>query len=120
MVSGDDVSLGAFFRSRNYYIPGHEEMVKLHTEEEVANTEKIANMCEEYVITGKPVPPKFPLPEGTTAIERLRKRCREGWEKRWPLIKMFIDNSEHTKEEYAKRFEMEISILENAKLADYF
>jgi DNA polymerase-3 subunit alpha len=120
MVSGDDISLGAFFKSRNYYIPGHDEMMKLHTEEEVENADKIADMCEDYTITGKPMPPRFPLPEKVTAIERLRERCREGWQKRWPAIKSVIDSSDHTKEEYAERFEMEISVLENAKLADYF
>ena len=80
----------------------------MHTKEEIDNTEKIASLCEDYIITGKPVPPKFPLPKDTTAIDRLRERCREGWSKRWPAIKSVIDNSERTKEEYAERFEMSL------------
>ena len=120
MVRGEDVSLGAFFRSRNYFIPGYNDLKDIHTNDELSNTVRIAEQCEEYNITHSPIPPKFPLPDGVTSIQRLRERCREGWVVRWPLIKQVIDTTEHTKEEYVERLEMEFGVLDDAKLADYF
>jgi DNA polymerase-3 subunit alpha len=120
MVRGDDISLGSFFKSRQYYIPGYDDIKDIHTPEELSNTVKVANECEIYDITHKPMPPRFPLPEGVTASEKLRERCREGWVKRWPLIKKVIKKTNHTKQEYVDRLEMELSVLEGAELADYF
>lgn len=114
MVRGDDVSLGAFFRSRNYYIPGYDDMKDIHTEEELENTVKIADACETYKITHAPIPPKFLLPEGVSAAEQLRKRCREGWKKRWPLIEEVIRTTDYTKQTYVDRLEMEMNVFENA------
>ena len=67
MVRGDDISLGSFFKSRQYYIPGYDDMKDIHTPEELSNTVKVADECEIYDITHKPMPPRFPLPEGITA-----------------------------------------------------
>lgn len=120
LVRGEDVSLGTFFKSRKYYIPSYEDMVKIHTEDELENTTIIANACEVYDITHKPMPPKFPLPEGISAIAKLRERCREGWVNRWPLIEAVINKGEHTEAEYAERLEKELKVLEEADLADYF
>lgn len=121
-VNNEDVALGAFFRSDRYHIPSYETMKELHTEDELKNTLLIAEMCEDYSITGPPMLPKFPIPEGKTASEYLRELCREGWTKRWPAIKSVIDDPSfnYTKEDYVARLEKEMAVLEKAGLADYF
>ena len=62
LQAGDDVGLSGFFRSNNFHIPSTEEMEKLHTEEELENTIRIAEMCKDYDILGKPNLPQFPCP----------------------------------------------------------
>ncbi|MEI4850556.1 hypothetical protein Q8G46_28265, partial [Klebsiella pneumoniae] len=50
LKSGEDVPLGTFFISDNYHIPTYEEMLLLHSEEELNNTILISDMCEDYDI----------------------------------------------------------------------
>ena len=51
-----------FFASNNYHIPSYEDMKKFHTDEELENTIRIADMCEQYNILGVPNPPEFKSP----------------------------------------------------------
>jgi DNA polymerase-3 subunit alpha len=120
LVRGDDISLGAFFKSRNYYIPGYEDVKDIHTTEEIENTIRIANMCEEYSITHTPIPPKFPLSKDITASERLLELCQIGWDKRWPLIQKVIKSTDHTEKEYKDRLAYELKVLRENGLDDYF
>lgn len=50
--------------------------------EAVANTMKIAEMCNVELTLGKFLFPKFPLPEGTTTYDRLRELCYAGIKRR--------------------------------------
>ena len=122
MVRNEDVALGAFFRSNNYCIPSYERMKELHTEDELKNTLLIAEMCDNYKITGPPMLPKFPIPEGKTATEHLRELCEEGWKRRENAIQSVIDDPqfEYTWEDYHARFEKEMAVLDKAGLSDYF
>lgn len=116
ILRDEEIGLGGFFRSNNYHIPSFEDMLALHTDEELNNTIKIAEQCESYDITCKPKLPRYDVPDGKTSIEYLRELCREGWVK----LKDRLDFAHHTKEEYGERAKKELTVLEEANLADYF
>lgn len=135
MVCGEDVSLGGFFSSNNYHIPDYDDMVAVgHTEEELENTIKVADMCEAYKLTARPTLPVYQEthPMGTekqrrmTSAELLRDRCREGWKWRLPRIQKIINQTDHTIEEYIDRVKEELAVLESvifdngSCLSDYF
>jgi len=116
----EEVGLKSFFKSTNYYIPSLEEMQEIHTEEEINNTITIADMCEEYDITNKPMLPKFPVPNKMSSEQYLYHLCQEGWLNREAKVNDAIGNSSHTKEEYGERVQKELKILTEAGLSDYF
>ena len=128
MENDKDFALSIFFKSSSYHIPSLEEMQELHTEEEINNSALIADMCEEYDITGKPRLPKFPCPENITSEEYLTKLCRKGWEDRKEQIDSAIKKSgantdeqiQNREKEYGERFEKELDVLTEANLNDYF
>ena len=43
------------FVSNNYHIPTYEDMIEFHTEEELANTNLILDMCDNYNIMKSPI-----------------------------------------------------------------
>lgn len=79
--AGEDVSLGAFFRSSNYHIPSAEEMAGLHAghPDELAHSLEIASRCESYDVGGRPLLPSFDCPGGLTPDEYLAELCKRGW-----------------------------------------
>ena len=113
IANNQDVPLGCFFNSDNFHILSQEEMSDMHTEEEIANTQLIADMCEEYDITSRPKLPPFdckPNPD-----EFLRQLCRDGWKDK---IANFI--TKEKQEEYVDRIKYELGILQGAGLSSYF
>lgn len=121
MVNQEDIGMGNFFRYSHYYIHSYDEMVALgHTEAELEQTVKIAEMCEEYKITKSPDMPKFPVPNGLSSDEYLKQLCREGWVR----LKNKIYDAAHAKgvsiDVYAERFKEEFTTLTEVGLADYF
>lgn len=113
MASGEDVPLGGFFTSDNFEIPTLETMKKFHTEEELANTMKIADMCEDYSILGKPRLPHFPCPDGMSESDYLKSLCRKGWVNK--LKERDIDQ-----DEYVNRLKNEFGVVDEANLNGYF
>ncbi len=121
LVSGDDVGMGAFFRSRNYYIPSGKEMLECgHTEEELENTVRVAELCETYKLTNPPNLPKFSCPDGLTSEQYMVRLLREGWEYRFPQIQRVIKEGRYTEDDYKARLNEECKILTDVGLADYF
>tara|TARA_R100000995_G_C3473208_1_gene119450 strand:+ start:100 stop:1308 length:1209 start_codon:yes stop_codon:yes gene_type:complete len=116
----EDVGLATFFKSTNYHIPSLEEMQEIHTDEEIENTMVIANMCEEYDITSKPMLPKFPVPKKMSSEQYLYHLCQEGWLRRKDKIEDVIRHTDYKKEEYGERVKKELDILTEAGLSDYF
>lgn len=107
--------MSAFFQSDNYHIPSLEEMQELHKDfpEELENTVKIADMCEEYEILSRPHLPPFKCPDGMDENGMVRKLCREGWMKK-------LHNKDIDTEVYIDRINHELEVIEEAGLAGYF
>jgi len=117
----EQLPLSGFFESGQYYIPSVEEMVEVgHTVDELKNTLKIAEQCEDYELTGKPMLPKYDCPGGITSMDYVRQLCQEGWKDKLPSLQKVIASSSHTLEEYGERYEKEYKVLEEAGLGDYF
>ncbi len=79
--------------------------------EAVANTMKVADLCEEYEIElGVAYFPEFPLPEGVTSDQKLREAAYEGFAFRdLPQEKTYVD-----------RLEYELGVIKQKGYAGYF
>jgi len=108
--------LDTFFNSDNYHIPDLSEMQSHNTEEELANTNLICDMCEDYSILQPPQPPEFKCPDGQSPEEYLRKLCRDGWKNKMG------DIPKHTElfNEYGSRVNKELDIFTSIGLSSYF
>ena len=113
LLSNDDVPMGCFFKSDQYHIPSFEEMNGWHNEEELENTNFVANLCEDYEIKSKPLLPEFSCPEGFEPDSFLRQLCRDGWRNK---IKDRVDDENV----YVDRIKNELDVLQTAKLSSYF
>jgi DNA polymerase-3 subunit alpha len=115
-ISNDeDVPMGCFFTSDNYHILSQEEMAALHTEEEIANTQYVASLIEEYDILSKPKLPPFDCPKGFDDAEYLRELCRKGWKEK---IANIIPKDDQ--QQYVDRIKYELDVLQGANLSSYF
>ena len=115
MLNGDKVPMECFFKSDNFHILSNEEILNLHTEEEVENTHLIDSMCEEYDILGKPMLPEFNTKNSKSPAEYLRQLCRDGWREK---IENNVPQEEHNK--YVDRIKHELDVLQGADLSSYF
>jgi DNA polymerase-3 subunit alpha len=115
-ISNDeDVPLGCFFTSDNYHIPSQEEMSALHTEDEINNTNLVADLVEDYDILSKPKLPPFKCPDGYNPDEYLRQLCRNGWKE-----KIANHIPENEQQIYVDRIKYELDVLQGAGLSSYF
>lgn len=115
-ISNDeDVPMGCFFTSDNYHILSQEEIQALHTEDEIKNTNFVANLVEEYDILSKPLLPPFDCPDNMDDAEYLRELCRRGWKAK---IANNIPKEHH--QEYVDRIKYELDVLQGAGLSSYF
>lgn len=135
-AAGEDVTLGAFFRSKRYHIPTVEELEPLHTPEEMMASVQIAEMCEKYDILGKPSLPDFPCPDGLTPDQYLARLCEEGWKQKldprlrsdgriWgergnSFSSTGSDSVSYSVQEYRDRLDRELKVLFEAGLSGYF
>ncbi len=112
----EDIGLGGFFKSNEYYIPFPERMVELHREDEIKTSLEIAESCEDYNLASKPIIPAFSCPNDFTSDAYLTELCREGWKDKITPKKF---DKENTKV-YAERVKGELEVLAGAGLSDYF
>lgn len=111
--NSEDVGMGGFFRSSNYYILSPQEMKKWHTEKELKTSLEIADMCENYEINAPSECPKYPfIPEGSNSTDYLHKLCMEGYDK---IYRGRVDDSI-----YLPRLQRELDLYRETKLEDYF
>ena len=115
---GNNVGMQCFFESDNFHIPSFEEMQGWHTQEEIENTNKIADMCDNYSILSSPNPPQFPCPNSMTDEDYLRKLCRDGWKKKMSHIS--IENDPEQFQIYGERVNHELEVFTSCGLSSYF
>lgn len=115
ILNNQPVALSTFFTSDKYYILSPEEMDKLHDSEELENTTKIDNMCENYDILKSPQLPDFECPDNQTPIDYIRELCRNGWRSK---IQNKVPKEKH--EIYVERIKQELGVLAEANLSSYF
>lgn len=106
------------FRADCFYMPSAEEIRQWHIqafeevdEESLANSLRIADMCESYDIRNAPIMPIYPCPDGMSADDYLMKLCRRGWRSK---IEGPVDG------EYTDRVRKELGVIRGAGLASYF
>jgi DNA polymerase-3 subunit alpha len=115
-ISNDEeVPLSCFFTSDNFHLLSQEEMNTLHTEEEIDNTNFVADLCEEYNVLSKPRLPPFACPTGYNPDEYLRQLCRDGWRD-----KIANNINKEDQEKYVNRTKYELEVLQGAGLSSYF
>lgn len=115
ILNNEDVPMGCFFKSDNYYILSPEEIAVLHTEEEIENTQYVDSLIESYDILSKPTLPKFDCPPGFEPDEYLRELCRNGWRE-----KIANKIPKDQQDIYVNRIKEELDILQGAGLSSYF
>lgn len=115
LSNDEDAPMSCFFLSDSYHIPSFEEMMDIHTTEELENTHLVDSLCENYDILKNPQLPPFPCPENTGVDEYLRHLCREGWSTK---IANKINKSDE--QIYLDRIKYELGVLQGAGLSGYF
>lgn len=103
-LKADDFSMTSPEQMKNFFkeIP-----------EAIENTIKIAERCNVELPLGEIHLPDFPKPEGKTANEFLRELIKQKINKRF-------SEEEQKNEEFKKRLEYEIEVIEKTGFADYF
>jgi DNA polymerase-3 subunit alpha len=118
LKNNENTGLSTFFKSNNYHIPSLDEMESLHSHEEILNSKRISDDCEDYDILGHPMLPEFSCPEGMTEEDYLRDLCRDGWRNR--LKKEGKVNTEEKTKQYVDRIKEELDVINQANLSGYF
>ena len=100
------------FNSDDYYLKSAEEMAELFPEypEAMENTVRIAERCNVDFSFGNHYLPKFPLPEGTTEEEYLRRLCEEKLTSRYNPVTAKVQ----------ERLDYELSIIHRMGFDSYF
>ncbi len=99
--------------SEEFYIKSPEEINKLYNDipEVIENTQKVANLIEEYDITFERIQPKYKkLKKGQDAQKVLRKKTYVGARKRYKKITKEIE----------KRIDYELDLIHKKGYDDYF
>ena len=105
------------------YIKGEEEMLNLFRDhididtirEAINNTTEIANKVEIFELFGEYRMPKYPLLENKKAIDFLKEVSEDGLKKR-----LFKNSFQEISDEYKKRLNTELKIIEDMGFPDYF
>ena len=100
--------------SEQQYLRSPDEMVELFNDipESLINSVEIAKRCNAELTFGKTFLPIFPVPEKTTPEVYFAKAAREGLNQRL--------QTDLAPEQYTKRLEYEIDVINNMGFASYF
>jgi DNA polymerase III subunit alpha len=110
-------------RSREYvdqqYLKSSEEMSQLFADLPIAleNTWHLAQRCNLELTLGKYALPAFPVPEGETEAEFLRRKAAEGLDQRLKKHGLAPDT---TREEYDQRLDRELDVINTMGFPGYF
>jgi len=97
----------------DFSLKSPEDMTEIFKDipEAIANTQKIADVCNLVLQIGKTKLPTFPLPLGKTADEYVKELCLAGFSKRPELAKY---------PEAYERLEYELGVIKQTGFASYF
>ena len=100
------------YEPRNFYLRSTEEMEKLFSRypDALANTEKIAELCNLEFTFGKYHLPEFAVPGGESAQSYIRRLCQAGFEEKY--------RGAHP--EYRRQLDYELDMIEKMGFTDYF
>ncbi len=100
------------YEGGQYYVKSEEEMKTLfpYALEAIENTQRIADRCHVEIEFGVTKLPDFPVPEGFTTYEYLRKLCYDGLKERYADLT----------EELTERLEYELGVIKNMGYVEYF
>jgi DNA polymerase III subunit alpha len=98
--------------SQEYYFKNKDQMVELFSDHVGAleNTVKIAECCHLTIPFHQQLLPKYPLPEGVSALEKLTYLCEKGLSER----------VESVSDEYIERLDYELEVIGRMGFSDYF
>ncbi|HET7753394.1 MAG TPA: DNA polymerase III subunit alpha [Anaeromyxobacteraceae bacterium] len=85
--------------------------------EAIANTVRIADMCNVELTLGKNYLPAFQVPEGVGEDDHLAKLAREGLDRRFREID---GKYPHDRDAYRQRLELEIGVIQRMGFSGYF
>ncbi|MBO5935925.1 MAG: DNA polymerase III subunit alpha [Clostridia bacterium] len=107
----EDTGMG--FSTEEFYVKSGEEMLELFPEypDAIANTNKIAEMCNVDFKFGNSILPNYDVPEGMTHFEYFQKLCYDGFEQRY---------GKDGPQEYKDRLDYELGIIDSMGFTDYF
>ncbi len=111
------------FSSDDFYLKTTEEMRMIYGKYNgaIANTVKIAEMCDLDFKFDERYLPKFPCPDGYTAEEYLDRLTDIGRERRISLGELIYKDIDGRREQdYDARIKYELSIIKSMGFADYF
>jgi DNA polymerase-3 subunit alpha len=105
------------------YIKSEAEMGRLfadHLEADViataiSNTEKVAEKVEDYDILGRYQMPRFPIPDGHTAVSYLSEVAEKGLRDR-----LHLTAGDPIADEYGERLRFELQVMEQMGFPTYF
>jgi len=83
--------------------------------EAVANTARVADKVEDYDILGRYQMPRFPIPEGHTAVSYLAEVAREGL-----CARLGLGAGEAIEPAYGERLDFELQVMEQMGFPTYF
>jgi len=113
-------------RPRNYsqqqYLKSPAEMQELFSDipEAIENTVEIAKRCNAQLTLGEHYLPDFPVPEGMTIGEFFSQESYEGLDERLPVLFPDADEREQKREEYEKRLQIELDVINEMGFPGYF
>ncbi len=110
------------FSSDDFYLKTPEEMKKsfAHTPEAIAATTEIADRCNLEINLDDYHFPEFTVPEGETLESMFVTDCWEGLKDRFVAMRKAGTFSKEVEEQYKKRLEFEIEIINSMGFPGYF
>jgi DNA polymerase III alpha subunit len=113
-LKGEGADTMSFFFRDTFYIFSPEEMQEHYSKSEMEQTLVITDMIKSTSIGRKPCLPKYQTPNNDSSDDYLKKLCVQG-------AKNILSNlSMDKKKIYWTRLLRELSVIKEARLADYF
>lgn len=108
--------------TQHQYLKSAEEMEELFSDipEAIENTSLIAAQCSVDLTLGKSFLPQFPVPEGMTEKDVLRKQAFDGLELRLRYYFKTDEAIAQHREEYEARLDFELNTINNMGFPGYF